>query len=116
MTVKLNRTSYEHAQRAIKEGHRVLDERGDWSQHQPSTSAENEFVEERGFGEYAHWHLAIDDGMAEDTKGRYEFLYGDFRDVHRCALLAAESRAGQYGHREVELAAAHLLGMLDAER
>jgi hypothetical protein len=37
--------------------------------------------------------------------------FGDFRDVHRSGLLAAESRAGQYGHRHIELAAAHLLGM-----
>jgi len=34
----------------------------------------------------------------------------------RCALLAAESHAGQYHHNDIELAAAHLLGMLDAER
>jgi hypothetical protein len=29
-------------------------------------------------------------------------------------VLSAESRAGQYKHLEVELAAAHLHGMLDA--
>jgi hypothetical protein len=38
----------------------------------------------------------------------------DSRDekVHRCGVLTAESRAGQYKHREIELAA-HLHGMLD---
>jgi hypothetical protein len=40
--------------------------------------------------------------------------YGDFRDVHRCAVLAIESRAGQYDHDDIQSAAAHLHGMLDA--
>ncbi len=67
------------------------------------------------FDEYARWHLGVNDEKNEDTKERYEFPYGDFRDVHRCALLAAESRAGQYRHNDIELAASHPLGMLDEE-
>jgi hypothetical protein len=39
--------------------------------------------------------------------------YGDFANVHRCGALAAESRAGQRKYTDVELAAAHLHGMLD---
>jgi hypothetical protein len=42
--------------------------------------------------------------------------YGDFSDVHRCATLAAESRTGQRKYADVENAAAHLHGMLDALR
>jgi hypothetical protein len=33
---------------------------------------------------------------------------------HRCAVLSAESRAGQYDDTEIELAVAHLHGMLEA--
>jgi len=40
--------------------------------------------------------------------------FGEFHDVHRCAVLAVDSRAGQYGHDDVKSAAAHLHGMLDA--
>ena len=116
MAIKLSRTAYEHARQLIKAGHVVLDNRGDWVRHQPTAAEENEFIREHGYREYSHWHLAINDEVAQDEKGRYEFPYGDFRDVHRCGLLAAESRAGQYGHREVELAAARLLGMLEAEQ
>ena len=76
----------------------------------------NEFIEKHGFDTYASWHLGVNDEKNEGTKERYEFPCGDFRDVHRCALLAAESRAGQYRHNDIELAAAHLLGMLDEER
>ncbi|HME04036.1 MAG TPA: hypothetical protein VKG38_13520 [Solirubrobacteraceae bacterium] len=116
MAVKLNRTAYADAEQLVATGHRVLDSRDDWSEHQPSAAEENTVIEERGFAEYARWHLGVNDEKNEDTKERYEFPYGDFQDVHRCALLAAESRAGQYHHKDIELAAAHLLGMLDAER
>src|SRR5258708_18704097 len=49
-----------------------------------------------GFAEYGKWYLGINDEKPEDTKGHYEFPYGDFKDVHRCGVLSAESRAGQY--------------------
>ena len=114
MAVKLRRSSYEHAQRLVKEGRYVVDGRDAWSEHQPSTQEENELIERRGIGEYAKWHLGVDDSMPEDRKSHYKFPYGDFRDVHRCALLAAESRAGQRDYRDIELAVAHLHGMLDA--
>jgi hypothetical protein len=39
---------------------------------------------------------------------------GDFQDVHRCAVLSAESRAGEYKHFDVENAAAHLHEMIDS--
>jgi hypothetical protein len=68
----------------------------------------------RGFGEYAKWYLGVDDEQDEDTKGRYKFPYGDFEKVHRCGLLAAESRAGQRKYYDIELALAHLHGMVDA--
>jgi hypothetical protein len=41
--------------------------------------------------------------------------YGDFENVHRCGVLNAESRAGQYKHFDIENAAAHLHGMIDAK-
>jgi hypothetical protein len=58
----------------------------------------------------------VDDSEAADTKEHYKFPYGDFEYVHRCGLLAAESRAGQYKYTAIESAAARLLGMLDRVR
>ena len=114
MTVKLNDRAFEHARGLIKEGHVVIDERDAWSEHQPSTKQENEFIEKHGYGEFGKWHLGIDDERRENTKGRYKFPYGDFENVHRCGVLSAESRAGQYKYFDVENAAAHLHGMIDA--
>jgi hypothetical protein len=113
MSVKLSRTSYEHARRLIEDRKVVLDGRDDWSEHQPSAQQENRFIEAHGFGEYQKWYLGVDDEIAEDRKGRYKFPYGDFEKVHRCGVLAVESRAGQYKYFDIERAAAHLHGMLD---
>lgn len=114
MVARLNERGYEHARDLIVAGKYVFDDRDAWSEHQPSTQQENDYIEEHGFAEYAAWHLGIDDEQDEDTKGRYKFPYGDFHDVHRCGLLAAESRAGQRKYYDIELAVAHLHGMLEA--
>jgi hypothetical protein len=113
MAVKLNQRALEHARRLVKNGNAVLDERDAWSEHRPSAEQENKFIEVNGLEEYQKWYLGIDDEQDEDNKGRYKFPYGDFTDVHRCGVLSAESRAGQYKYVDIELAAAHLHGMLD---
>jgi hypothetical protein len=113
MAVKLSRKGYDHAKWLIGEGRAALDERDEWSEHRPSAASENEFIAEHGFGEYGKWFLAVDDESPADAKGHYKYPYGDFSEVHRCAVLAAESRAGQYGHDDVKSAAAHLHGMLE---
>ena len=113
MAVRLNETAFDRAKALIDEGAVVVDERDDWSEHQPSTLDENRFIERHGIREYARWHLGIDDEENEDNKGRYKFPYGDFAKVHRCAILAVESRVGQYKHVDIERAAAHLHGMIE---
>jgi hypothetical protein len=112
--VRLNQAAFDYARELIKQGHVVADDRGAWRQHQPSAEEENEFIRLRGFGEYAKWHLGIDDAHGEKTKARYKFPYGDLKNVHRCALLAVESRAAQYKHYGIENAAFELREMISA--
>lgn len=111
--MKLNQRAYEHAQQLIADHKVVLDGRDDWSEHRPSAGDENRFIAEHGLGEYARWFLGIDEQQSEDSKRRYRFPYGDFVTVHRCGLLAAESRAGQNKYYDIERAVAHLHGMLE---
>jgi hypothetical protein len=112
--MRLNATGYEHARRLVEDRKVVLDERDDWSEHQPSAAQENAYIEEHGMRAYARWHLGIDETHGEDTKSRYKFPYGDFENVHRCAVLSAESRAGQRKYSDIKSAVAHLHGMLEA--
>ncbi len=114
MAVKLNDKAFEHARQLAGKGQFVYDQRDAWSEHQPSAAEENRFIEDHGVGEYALWYLGVDDEVGANTKGHYKFPYGDFRRVHRCGLLAAESRAGQRKYHDIELAVAHLHGMLEA--
>jgi hypothetical protein len=116
MAVKLNRRGYQHARELVAAGKIVRDERDAWSEHQPSTQKENEFIRTHGFREYGKWYLGIDDGQEENTKRRYKFPYSDFHKVHRCGVITAESRAGQYKYYDIEKAAAHLHEMIDGRK
>jgi hypothetical protein len=113
--VRLNKEAFAYCQAIIKGKRVIVDSRGSWKNHQPSAADENEFIQQHGFGEYAKWHLGIDQSFSENTKARYKFPVGDFQNIHRCALLAAQGRARQYRHEEIEKAAAELLQMIDAE-
>jgi hypothetical protein len=68
----------------------------------PSTELENDFLRVHGFSEYAKWYLGIDDCYPENTKRRYKFSYGDFKNVHRCGAFSVQSRAGEYRYSEIE--------------
>jgi len=111
--IKVNLAAQEHAKNLIQQGHVIVDKRKAWSEHQPSAKEENEFIRQHGFEEYAKWHLGIDERHAEDTKARYKFPYGDFKNVHRSALLAARNRARQYQHYDVEKAALELIQAIE---
>ncbi len=104
----VNENAFAFATQLIKEGRSVPDGKGAWSKHKPSVQEENEFIRLHGFGEYAKWHLGVDYRFAASTKRRYKFPFGDFRNLHRCGLLAVKSRARQYGYIEIENAAAEL--------
>jgi hypothetical protein len=113
MAPRLNERGFEYARRLIEQGHVVLDDRDKWSEHGPSAQQENHYIDEQGFGEFGRWYLGVDDGANGNTKSHYRFPYSDFENVHRCGVLTAESRAAQHKYIDIELAVAHLHGMLD---
>lgn len=113
--VKLNKDALEYAKKLVLEGHVVVDSHGAWRKDRPSPEKQNEFIRLHGFEEYVKWHLGIDERHAENSKARYKFPYGDFKNVHRCAVLAVQSRAGQYKHYDIEEAAIELREMIEAK-
>ena len=110
-TYELNPAAVERARALIASRQYVLD--SDWGAVQPRAEAENAFLARHSFEEYAAWHLGLTDGATDGTKGRYAFVYGDFRRVHRSGLIACVYRASEWRHKDVELAAHELLQELD---
>ena len=113
MAISLNQDALSHARGLLRRGEVVADVRDDWSEHAPSTHDENAFIDDHGMSDFALWHLGEDTDETEGTKGRYRFPYGDFRKLHRCAVISGESRAGQYDHAEIEKALKDLLTAID---
>ena len=73
------------------------------------------FIDENGWEAFAKWHVAYGTEASAETKSRYKFSFGDFRKLHRSALIAAKQRAGSEDYDEVQRAADSLLEMLPGE-
>ena len=114
--IALNESAFSFAAELVNKGHAVADSKGAWTKHRPSTDEENEFIRLHGFAAYAKWHLGIDNRFPENTKRRYKFPYGDFKDAHRCGLLAVKTRAHQYGYAKIENAATELERLIEQSK
>ncbi len=110
-TYAVNPAAVAHARRLIEGRQYVLD--SDWGVVQPRAEAENAYLENHSWDDYAAWHLGLTEGANDGTKARYAFGYGDLRRVHRSGLIACVYRASEWRHKAVELAAHDLLQRLD---
>ena len=110
--------SYTVNERAVARARRLIDARqyvlaSDWGEAQPRAEDENAYLERHSWGDYGEWFLGLTDGATDETQGRYGFVYGDFRRVHRMGLIACQFRAAEWRHKAIELAASDLLQRLD---
>jgi hypothetical protein len=110
--------SYSVNDRAVARARRLIESRqyvlrSEWGEVQPRAGDENAYLESHPWDAYAEWHLGLTDGVPDETKGRYAFVYGDFRRLHRTGLIACVYRAAEWRHKEIELAAHELLQELD---
>jgi hypothetical protein len=110
---ELNEAAVAHARKLIEARRYVLN--SDWGEVAPGADEENAFLERHSWDEYAAWHLGLTDGASDETKARHAFVVGDFRRVHRTALIACVFRASEWRHKAIELAAHDLLQRLDAK-
>jgi hypothetical protein len=108
---EVNTAAVERCRKLIEGKQYVLE--SDWGDVQPGAEAQNAFLDHHTWAEYAAWHLGLTEGASDETKARHAFVYGDFRRVHRTALIASVYRASEWRHKQVELAAHDLLQALD---
>jgi hypothetical protein len=107
----LNKNTVANIRKLIEAKQYVLD--SDWGEVQPKADDENAYLKNHDWDDYAAWHLGLTDGATDETKGRYAFVVGDFRRVHRSAIIASHYRAAEWRHKAIELAAHELLQVLD---
>ena len=112
-TYTVNDAAVSHCRELIEKRQYVLD--SDWGEVQPSAATGTAYLESHSWEQYAAWHLGLTEGANDETKARYAFVYGDLRRVHRAGLIACVYRAGEWRHKQVELAAHELLQALDAK-
>ena len=110
-TYTLNERAVDRARKLIAARQYVLD--SDWGEVAPTADDENAYLKTHTWDEYAAWHLGLTDGVNDETKARYAFVFGDFRRIHRTGLIACVYRASEWRHKGIELAAHDLLHELD---
>ena len=109
---------YEVNDEAVAKARQLIDAKqyvleSTWRDVQPAAEDENVYLATHSWADYSGWHLGLTVDAAVETKGRYAFGLGDFRRVHRSALIACVFRAAEWRHKGVELAAHDLLQRLD---
>jgi hypothetical protein len=109
----VNDAAVANARKLIAARQYVLD--SDWGTAAPTADDENRFLKTHDWDDYAAWHLGLTDDASDETKARYAFVMGDFRRIHRTALIACVYRAAEWRHKAIELAAHDLLQELDAK-
>ena len=97
---RVNNAGVAYAKDLIASRHYIV--RSRWTDVQPSASDQNEYLQSHSWAEYGRWHLAINDKAGEETKSRFAFGFGDFRRIHRSAIIACYFRAAEWDHKEVE--------------
>jgi hypothetical protein len=113
--------SYRVNKRGVAKARALIDAhqyrvRSRWADVQPRAADENAFLKSHTWDEYGSWHLALTEGAADETKGRYAFVFGDFHRLHRMGLIACYYRAAEWDHTDVMLAAHKLLVYLDKSK
>lgn len=102
---ELNAAAVQHARQLIAEGQ--VSDTSPWSP--PSAELGDELIERDGIEAYGVWFLSTHPDTDPQTKGHYGFpISHDFVTVDIAGLRAAESRAAEWKHQDVEQAAKEL--------
>lgn len=109
--MRINKDAVKQAKALIEDDNYVLE--SDWDAAKPAANVEDDYLMKHSWHEFGLWFLGVDTDISQGTKPRHRFPYGDFRKVHRSALLASKQEAAQGEHSEIEEAIDELLALLE---
>lgn len=110
MAVKLHNKAVSFATLLIQQGR--INKNSPWESAKPSSQDENHYLDTHTHQEYGNWFLGIDPSLDANTKAYYSFPIGNFKEIYKTGLIAAEQRASQYGHADIKHAAQQLLALI----
>jgi hypothetical protein len=111
MAIKLNEGAYQHAEKLIEDGKYRIN--SIWRDAQPSENGQAKYLEAQGWGAYSKWYLGIDTDSEAGTPQSLRFPIGDFKSVHRTALLIAKTQAEKQNAADVVKAIDDLIFLFD---
>ncbi len=110
MAIKVHHKAVAFATSLIQQGR--INRHGDWHSAKPSSDDTNNYLQGHTYEEYGNWFLGIDPTYDSATKERYSFPIGNFKELYKSGIIAAEQRASEYGHEDIQQAARHLLELI----
>lgn len=110
--LRLNKKAFEFAKKQIQLNN-VDKSNESWDIDEPGPGYKEQYLSDHGIEQYSNWFLAINENENESSKARFEFPIGNFQEIFRNGIVAAEKRAAQYHHSEILKAAQELLMLID---
>jgi len=109
MSIVLNQPALEHARRLLDDEQYAINTV--WEHNAPTEEQSAAYKTLHGEAAFKLWYLAVE----RDANGNavYVLPYGDFRKLHRSAVVAAYKHAIQLNAADVEAGARELLDLLD---
>lgn len=113
MSIKLNSAGYEYAVSIIKNGLEVEHDSTNWDEVKPTLDDQVRHLNTHTLDEYGLWFLGIDTDADQASQSKYVYPHGDFKVLHKSALIIAEKQATNDHQHEIKSAAQKLLNMIN---
>ena len=112
MAKKLNKAGYDLAKQMIGHGFELEHDENNWKEVQPTLTEAVEYLNAHDLDQYGTWFLGIDTEADQKDKSKFVYPFGDFKVVHKSALLDSEKKARANKDNEIAEAAKRLLQLI----
>jgi len=116
MAVTLHKPGYDYAVAIIKKGLEIEHDSNNWEAVKPTQDEIVRYLNTHTLDEYGLWFLGIDSSRDPKDKSKFMYPYGDFKVLHKSALIAALKEAAKNNHEEIKTAAQKLVAMVGTKK